>query len=284
ARELAEKFAAARVDQQLYERRLTIRVKYASSGKLDAENSSIDGNEDGVNLLGFHHMPGMRWADVRSALDASVEWPIELEQAMGGMACGQLPPPLSPFRTPSGIFIPVIVRAEIVDRQLRQVFVIFVPADAERLAELFENSSLPKRMPANLQSLVRLLRLLFRARWDIVEPRRSEATYKNPSKERCAEILNLVFSDYDELASELGKMQLNGNDAFHDLFSPEVWEEIDACTSEWVSLTGESKANPPENAKDLSRLLTAMRSNNAKWMNLGAAQFSKDVARFCARV
>ena len=36
ARELAEKFAAARVDEQLYERRLVISVKYADSGKLDA--------------------------------------------------------------------------------------------------------------------------------------------------------------------------------------------------------------------------------------------------------
>src|SRR4051812_23729407 len=45
AKELAEKFAAARVDEQLYERRLVIAVKYATAGKLDAENSIIEGNE-----------------------------------------------------------------------------------------------------------------------------------------------------------------------------------------------------------------------------------------------
>jgi hypothetical protein len=38
------------------------------------------------------------------------------------MASGQLPPPLSPFHSPSGIFIPVIVRAEIVDRELAEKF------------------------------------------------------------------------------------------------------------------------------------------------------------------
>ena len=128
SRELAEKFAETRVDEQLYERRLVISVNYASPGKLDAENSIIEGNENGMNLLGFHHMPGMRWSDVRNVLVTSTEWPMELEQAMPAMASGQLPPPLSPFRTPSAIFIPVIVRAEIVDRVLRQVFVIFVPA------------------------------------------------------------------------------------------------------------------------------------------------------------
>src|SRR4051812_11364101 len=150
ARELAEQFALARLDEQLYERRLVLSVKYSSPGKLDPENSIIEGNENGINLLGFHHLPGMRWSDIRNVLVTSADWPIELEQAMAAMASGQLPPPLSPFRSPSGIFIPVIVRAEIVDRVLRQVFVIFVPADAERLGALFEGSSLPRGMPAGL--------------------------------------------------------------------------------------------------------------------------------------
>ena len=57
ARELEEKFAAARVGEQLYERSLVISVK---SGKLDAKNSIIEGNEKGLNLLGFQYAPGMR--------------------------------------------------------------------------------------------------------------------------------------------------------------------------------------------------------------------------------
>lgn len=279
--ELAEKFGAARVNEQLYERRLVISVKYASPGKLDAENSIIEGNENGVNLLGFHHMPGMRWSDVRNVLVTSAEWPMELEQAMATMASGQLPPPLSPFRSPSGIFIPVIVRAEIVDRELRQVFVIFVPADSERLGALFEGSSLPMGMPATLKSLVHLLRLMFRARWDILESRRAEATYKKPSKERCAEIVRLVLSDYDELNCDLASLHLSGDDAFHEVFDPELWKEIDACSREWLALTGDLRAKPPDNAEELSSLLTALRSNNAKWMNIGATQFTKAVARCC---
>jgi len=248
ARELAEQFAAARVDEQLYERRLVISVKYTSPGKLDAENSVIEGNENGVNLLGFHHMPGMRWSDVRNVLGTSAEWPMELEQAMATMASGQLPPPLSPFRSPSGIFIPVIVRAESVDRQLRRVVVIFVPADSERLGALFEGSSLPMSMPATLKSLVHLLRLMYRARWDILEPRRAEAMYKKPSKERCAEIVRLVLSDYDELNRDLASLQLSGDDAFHGVFDSELWEEIDARSAEWLALTNDLRAKPPDNA------------------------------------
>jgi hypothetical protein len=279
ARELAKQFAAARVDEQLYERRLVISVSYASTGKLDAENSIIEGNENGVNLLGFHQMPGMRWSDVRNVLGTSVEWPMELEQAMATMASGQLPPPLSPFRTPSGIFIPVIVRAEIVDRELRQVFVIFVPADSERLGALFEGSSLPMGMPGTLKSLVHILRLMFRARWDILEPRGAEATYKKPSKERCAEIVRLVLSDYDELNRDLASLHLGGPAAFHAVFDEEFWKEIDALSREWLALIGDLTAKPPDNPEDLSKLLTALRRNNAKWMNIGATQFTKEVAR-----
>lgn len=281
ARELEEKFAGARVDEHLYERHLIISVKYASPGKLDAENSIIEGNEDGVNLLGFHHMPGMRWSDVRNVLVTRDEWPTELEQAMATMASGQLPPPLSPFRTPSGIFIPVIVKAEIVDRKLRQVFVIFVPADPTRLGALFEGSSLPMGMPATFNSLVHLLRLMFRARWDILEPRLAEATYKKPppSKDRCAEIVRLVLSDYDELNCDLANVHLNTPDAFHEVFDDEFWKEIDTCGSEWVALTDNLRTKPPDNAAELSTSLKALRTNNARWMNIGATQFTRDVAR-----
>jgi TIR domain len=281
ARELAEKFAAARVDEQLYERRLVMKVKYASPGKLDPENSIIEGNDDGMNLLGFSYVPGMRWSNVRNALVTSAEWPLELEQAIAAMAFGQLPPPLSPFRSPSGIFIPVIVRAESVDRELRRVVVIFVPADSERLGALFESSSLPTGMPANLKSLIHLLRLIFRARWDILEPRRAEATYKKPSKERCAEIVRLVLSDYDELNRDLADLKLSGDDAFHGVFDPELRKEIDARGREWLALTNDLRTKPMDNAEELSSLLTALRSNNAKWMNLGATQFTKAVARYC---
>jgi hypothetical protein len=200
---------------------------------------------------------------------------------MVAMASGQLPPSLSPFRSPSGIFIPVIVRAEIVDRVLRQVFVIFVPADSERLGPLFEGSSLPMGMPAALKSLVQLLRLMFRARWDILEPRRAEATYKKPSKERCAEIAGLVLSDYDELNCDLASLHLSGDDAFHEIFHPELWKEIDACSEEWLALAGELKARSPDNSEELSRSLTELRNNNAKWLNIGARQFTKAIVRYC---
>jgi len=281
ASQLAEKFAAARVDEQLYERRLVVSIKYTSPGKLDPDNSIIEGNESGLNLLGFHYMPGMKWSDVRTVLVTSSEWPLELERAMAAIAAGQLPPPLSPFRTPSGIFIPVIVRAEIVDRVLRQVFVIFVPADSERLRPLFEGSALPIGMPANLKSLIHVLRLIFRARWDILEPRRAEAMYETPSKERCAEIVGVVLADYQQLTRDLASVNLKGDDAFHELFEEDLWKDIDAYSKEWLELTRRLKEELPDKAEELARVLTELRNNNAKWMNISATQFTRAVAKYC---
>ena len=281
ARELAANFAAARIDEQLYERRLIISVKYDSADRLDPDNSIIEGNENGMNLIGFHYMAGMRWSDVRNVLVTTAEWPLELEKAMAAMESGQLPPPLSPFRSPAGIFIPVIVRAEIVDRVLRQVFLIFVPADPERLNPLFEGSSLPIAMPSALKSLVQLMRLMFRARWDILEPRRSEALYKKPSEERCAEIVRIVLEDYEQLNGDLAALGLSGDDAFHDIFHSEIWHEIDAYSQEWVALTTELTAKSPRKPDELAPLLTGLRNNNAKWMNIAATQFARSIAKFC---
>ena len=279
ARELAGKFAAARLEEKLYEGRLEISVNYTSSGKLDAEDSMIEGNENGLNLLGFDHRPGVSWSDIRKGLVPS-EWPTELvERAIPAMASGQLPPPLSPFRTPSGIVIPVIVKAEIVDRKVRHVSVIFVRADSTRLGPLFEGSSLPVGMPNDLKSLVHVLRLIFRARWDILEPRWTEATNDNPSKERCAEIGPRVLSEYKALECDLENLQLSGASAFHNIFAGDLWHEIDACSTEWLALKGELEAKPPDNAQELSRLLTALLRNNAKWMNMAATQFARYVAQ-----
>lgn len=280
ARQLADKFAEARVDELLYERRFIISVKYAESGKLDAENTIIEGNDSGVELLGFRHMPGMKWSDIRDVLAKLYEWPLELEQTMPAMALGQLPPPLSPFRCASGIFIPVIVRAEIVDRNLRQVLVVFVHAASERLGALFEGSSLPMGMPIKFKSLIQIMRLMFRARWDILEPRLQEAINKKPSRERCAEIVSLVLSDYDELIRDLESLSLSGYDQFHEIFDDDFFTDVKAASDDWRMLTDQLREKPPDNSPELSRLLKELLKNNAEWINIGARQLKKTVARY----
>jgi len=48
-----------------------------------------------------------------------------------------------------------------------------------------------------------------------------------------------------------------------------------------VELTNDLRKKPPDNAKKLSTSLTALRTNNSKWMNIGAMQFTKAFAGIC---
>src|SRR5208282_2328881 len=87
---------------------------------------------------------------------------------------------------------------ESVDGIVRQLAVIFVAANVERLRPLF-NWILPVSMPERVKTLLQVVRMIFRARWEILEPRFKEAKYRAPSTERCSEIARLVIADYDEM-------------------------------------------------------------------------------------
>jgi len=140
---------------------------------------------------------------------------------------------------------------------------------------------LPKTMPAALKSLVQLLRLVFRARWDIIEPRRAETLYKQPSKERCLEIVSQVLFDYEELNNVLVALHMSGDDAFYAMFDRDLKETIDAAAKEWLGIINGMRKDPPDTAEELSKALSDLRNNNARWMCLGATQFGKGVAQYC---
>ena len=68
---------------------------------------------------------------------------------------------------------------------------------------------------------------------------------------------------------------------FTNSSNPKVWKDIDAYAKEWLALIGQLKARSPETCDGLSDLLTQLRSNNAKWMNIAARQFAKSINRYC---
>jgi hypothetical protein len=72
--------------------------------------------------------------------------------------------------------------------------------DADRLRPLLD-WSLPKNMPDTFAYLVRLIRMMFRARWEILEPRYQEAKYRLPTAECCAEIVRSVVADYGRMST-----------------------------------------------------------------------------------
>ena len=144
--QLAKAFAEARVLEHFYEMRLVISICYDSAGKFDAEQSIVRGNPEGLNLLGLYDLAKVRWSEVRQSLGQTAEWPAELEKSIPSLAIGSLPPALPPFRASTGIYIPVVTRAESVDGILRQLAVIFVAPHVESLRPLF-NWLFPDSMP-----------------------------------------------------------------------------------------------------------------------------------------
>jgi hypothetical protein len=270
--QLSKQFAEARVREHFYEMRLVISVCYDDAGKFDAEKSIVEGNAEGLNLLGLDELALVKWSSVRQSLGKTVDWPAELERAMQSMTTGSLPPALPPFRTSTGIYIPVITKAENADGVVRQLAVIFVAANAERLRPLFD-WTFPVSMPGRLKSLLQVVKMLFRARWEILEPRFREAKYRAPTTERCCEIARMVIADYDEMQRNAENEGMSGLDAFYATFHPELRPDVDACGEEWLQLTKLMRGSPPDNPESLGRQLKDLLGNNGRWLGVVGKEF-----------
>ena len=272
ARQLAKKFAQARLRQQFYEWRIVLSVRYDAANQFDPEASTVQGNADGMQLIGFSDAPSVPWSAVRRSIGAAEDWPSVLEGAIPSLTAGSLPPALPPFLASGTLYIPVIARAQSVDDVLKELALIFVAIDKDRLRPMLD-WSLPAAMPDGFAVLVRLVRMMFRARWDILEPSYQEIKYHSPTPERCAEIGRSVVAGYDRLGRDAVSQGISGLDKFYGIFSRELRPDVEACGEEWSELMNALRAAPAEGAEALAQRLKALRANNARWLKLAAKQF-----------
>lgn len=273
AREMAQKFAQARVRELRYERRLVFSVRYDDAKRFDPEASTVEGNIEGLNVLGLGQATPIKWSTIRKSMHDAIDWPSELEEALPSITVGSLPPALPPFFSASEIYLPVVSRAQSVDGLLEEVVLIFVTMNRDLVRPLVD-WSLPSNMPDTFVSLVRLVRLMFRARWEILEPRYQEARYRAPPPERCAEIVRLVIADYDRMRHYAESQGVVGLDKFYGVFQADLRADIEACGDEWTDLMTKLGTAPPQNSSDLAARLKALLANNAKWLQHGAKQFA----------
>jgi hypothetical protein len=276
ASELAQQFAVARVREHFYERRIVISIRYNDAQQFDAEASTVEGNAEGLNLLGLDALTSMSWAAVRKSLGATVDWPQGLERALPSITEGVLPPALPPFIKSNHIYIPVIAKAESGDGVLRSVVLIFVAVQTDRLRPLLD-WSVPDGMPASFVFLVQLFRMMFRARWEILEPRYQEARYHAPSAERCAELARVVLAEYDQMQRDAETQGMAGLDKFFSAFHRDLRPAVDEYGEEWMKLTQRLRT-PTDNPEELSRQLKDLLGNNAKWLGVSAKQLELTIA------
>jgi len=273
AKELAEQFAQARVRDQLYDRRIVISVEYTDKC-FDPVRTTVEGNPEGLVLLGLHNEAIVSWSTVRTSLGSRHEWPAQLERSLSAVALGALPPSLSPFETAGDIYIPVITRAENVDKVLRQVAIIFVTVAREQMQPLLDWVT-PSAMPDLPASLVRTVRMVFRARWDILEPHLMEVKFRSPSKERCKDIVESIISSYEQMSRISQQRGSTGLSKFYSVFDRTLRPRLDELIAEYSEAMRAFKALSTESdqeeiANGIERLLI----NNAHWLQLATAQFS----------
>lgn len=272
AESVARLFADARVHEQLYERRIEIAVRYKGRA-FDPEASTIDANADALALLGLGRPEKVKWSTLRQARDERVTWPLELEKEMAAMTDGGLPPTLSPFRTASGIFLPVIARTQSVDGVLCKVAVIFIEASQPQLEPLFD-WPLPERMPREFGALILLFRMLFRARWDTIEPLYQEVRFRSPTPERCKAIARQVGDAYLEISRSAQRAGLNGLDAFFAIFDRSLHAGVRDLLGDWTRQVQGLKSACASSGDVLSDQLLGLRKNNTAWMQLASRQFA----------
>jgi hypothetical protein len=281
ARELAELFANASIKPQYYTRRIMISVARDINQKLDPDQSYVDGDPEGMKMIGMQADARVSWSTALAKLGDTVRWPSELESEIPSIASGALPSHLSPFEKEQGIYIPVIAKSEMVQSQLRRIILLFVEANSEKLRPIFE-WKMPESMPGQTASFILLVRLVLRIRFDILEPRYQEAKFHWPTKEACIKLSEEVLDQYIEVRGESRKIGIHGMAALAGLFDKSLLNKLNTATAEYVDRikalkdfyeklkAGEAELNP---AAALAELLQGLRENNAHWLALLAEQF-----------
>jgi hypothetical protein len=269
---LAAQFAQARMEERFYECRIVISLKYADDVRLDLGVSTVQGNTEGLALLG--QASSTTLSTLKSSLGTGGEWLTELQAALPTIVTGGLPPALPPYRAASGdIYLPIVVKAEIGDDLTRQLSVIFVSADIEHLQPML-GWTFPQSMPQALKYLLLLFRSIFKARWDILESSFQEVHFRSADPSRCKQIAQIVVSELENLqqASELDGIA--GLGQFFGAFQKDLHQEVEACADEWINCMRRLRQSTESQGDGLEAVLKDLMSNNARWMSVTGVQLS----------
>jgi len=273
---LAARFTEARVKEHLYDRRIVVALHYDDGGLLNRDKTTIEGNPEGLDLLGLRQASVTPWSTVQKSLGPRGGWLTELEAALPAVTTGALPPGLAPYRSHSGLYLPIVVKAESADGIPRHLVVIFVSAGIDRLQPML-GWHFPRAMPKGLKYLVQLVRAMLRSRWEILEPRYQEVRFKSPDGERCALIVQAVLRDYDQMEQEFESEDQVGIGQFYDTFDKDLRPEVQACSDEWLALK-QRLSGTPLPPGELSEVLTGLLNNNTRWLMVASRQMSSAVA------
>jgi len=275
SRQLAAVFATARVREKFYDRRIVISLHY-NNRIFDPDQTIVEGNPEGMAVLGLEKGAKVSWTEMRTSLNPAFKWPDQLQPALTGIAHGLLPPSLSPFGVANKIYVPVIARSETVDTVLRRLVVIFVAIAKENIHALVEWVT-PQAMPEKFASLVRLVRMMLRARWDFLEPKLMEAKFTAASNEQCSSIVKTILSGYEQMSRDARQEGFIGPSQFMSVFDRPVRAKIEAVGKEYMAAIQALKNADNKGCEEVAAAIERLLRNNASWLQLAAEQFANDV-------
>lgn len=275
AEEVAALFAQARRREHFYERRVVLSTRFDDEGRLDPDRTVLHGNPEGLQVLGLNAARASSWRTLGGLLGDETAWMREIEAAIPTMPSGVLPPALSPLRGAGGTYIPVIVKAEVTDDRLTDLVLIFVAAADERLRPLF-GWTFPPLMPDNLRGLLQIVRMTFRARWEILAPRHQALRYGRVGDADPAQVAADVLADYERLQRRAAADGVAISiDRFYALFDRDLHPELRQCGQEWMDQM--ARLREPAAPQDIVQAIEALLANNQRWLALAGRQFQSAV-------
>lgn len=277
AKEIAEEFAQARAVEYLFQKRVVFNLNYLPNKKLDFNRSTVAGNEVGLELLGVSR--DTSWAELLRASPPCGEWLSGLEEAIATIPTGASNPALPPFTGTSGTHIPIVSRAESVDGTLKEVAVIFAQARREQLLPLL-NWTFPQGIPENLSGLLKIVRLIFKARWEVLEPRFQEVRFQSPTEERCAQINAELQVEYKKIQVELEREGYGRLEQFNSMFDKTMRRDMDKAAAQWYALMEVARTNERPSRSETRNLLSRLLANNGKYISFVSRQFNSVVEEY----
>lgn len=280
ARRLADGFAQARVHDHLYIRRIQILPKYVGA-RLDLDNTMISGNVEGLRLLGLDADASLSWSQLAATLPAGHDWLNQIEKNFDKISLGALPPSLPLCHIDHTIYVPVITRARHADAQLRELALIFVMISSEDMRRVADWVT-PAAMPESFAGLVRLLRIILRMRWGVLEPRLTEVRYGKLAQEGCAEAARAIVADYDRVQREVQAEAPMGLAQFFSLFDRSLRPELQACGQELTEALQGLDAVTGGDGAQIAQAIDRLLSNNLRWLQMAVRQFELNVEDLAA--
>jgi len=273
--ELADHFARARTQAAFFERRIRIDLPETRKPVTSLDAATVDGNAVALDLLDIGAHGRVAWPVLRDAAhERGARWPLDVEAALPRMNAHLMPSPLSPFKAKATIYIPVISRIETVDGHLRSFYIIFVEANDEKLRSMFDDWTPPQAIPEGWPYVIRIMKLMIQARWDILEPAYQQASDRHATNDAIFESGEEALRALRQMSQRWREKRMGGKDKFRFSFEPSVHATIDKLTAEWVSIHGQLEQTVAARSDGIPELLQALLRNNAQWLGLAADQLN----------